>query len=85
MILNGSLSLMDKKTATLSRMYSHIVCFLLGCVSQVGQLVNVDPKAMFLSVLQLVLAPVLVGCTINTLAPGFVSEGLLGYFISPIQ
>ncbi len=33
----------------------------------------VDAKAMFLSVLQLVLAPVLVGCTINTIAPNFVS------------
>ena len=44
-------------------------CFLL----QVGQLVPLDPKGMFMSVLQLVLAPVLLGCTINTLLPGLVS------------
>lgn len=40
----------------------------------VGQLVPMDAKAMFLSVLQLVLAPVLVGCTINSIAPGVVSK-----------
>jgi BASS family bile acid:Na+ symporter len=39
----------------------------------VGQLVPVDAKAMFLSVLQLVLAPVLLGCTLNTLMPSVVS------------
>ncbi|KAF5839427.1 sodium bile acid symporter family-domain-containing protein [Dunaliella salina] len=39
----------------------------------VGQLVPLDPKAMFLSVLQLVLAPVLIGATVNTLFPKFVS------------
>ncbi len=42
--------------------------------SQVGQLVPVDAKAMFMSVLQLVLAPVLVGCTANTLAPAAVAR-----------
>lgn len=36
---------------------------------QVGQLVALDPTAMFLSVLQLVLAPVLAGCTLNTFFP----------------
>jgi len=40
----------------------------------VGQLVPLDPKAMFLSVLQLVLAPVLIGATVNTLFPKFVSK-----------
>jgi hypothetical protein len=45
---------------------------LLLCQPQVGQLVAVDPKAMFLSVLQLVLAPVLIGCTVNSIAPKLV-------------
>ena len=35
----------------------------------VGTLVPVDPAAMFVSVLQLVLAPVLVGATLNQLFP----------------
>lgn len=37
----------------------------------------VDPKAMFLSVLQLVLAPVLIGCTINSVAPSLVRVSFL--------
>lgn len=36
---------------------------------QVGTLVPVDPKAMFMSVVQLVLAPVIVGTTLNQYFP----------------
>lgn len=36
---------------------------------QVGTLVPVDPKAMFMSVVQLVLAPVIVGTTLNQCFP----------------
>ena len=42
-------------------------CFAL--VLQVGTLVPVDPKAMFTSVVQLVLAPVIVGTTLNQYFP----------------
>lgn len=43
----------------------------LCCLScfQVGTLVPVDPKAMFMSVVQLVLAPVIVGTSLNQLFP----------------
>jgi hypothetical protein len=37
--------------------------------TQVGTLVPVDPKAMFMSVVQLVLAPVIVGTTLNQYFP----------------
>ena len=36
---------------------------------QVGTLVPVDPKAMFLCVVELVLAPVIVGTTLNQFLP----------------
>lgn len=47
---------------------SCLVCMCLCCI-QVGTLVPVDPKAMFMSVVQLVLAPVIVGTTLNQCFP----------------
>lgn len=46
-----------------------ILCPVCLCCMQVGTLVPVDPKAMFMSVVQLVLAPVIVGTTLNQYFP----------------
>lgn len=48
-------------------------CPRSGCravlLAQVGTLVPVDPQAMFMSVVQLVLAPVILGTTLNQFFP----------------
>lgn len=50
-------------------------CIFVIDALQVGQALPVDAKAIFLSLCQLVLAPVLLGATINSVAPTVVSGG----------
>lgn len=64
------LSLMMTTASTLMA----IVMTPLLTLQLVGTLVPVDAKAMFLSVLQLVLAPVLVGALLNTYVPDLVTR-----------
>ncbi|KAL6746054.1 sodium bile acid symporter family-domain-containing protein [Haematococcus lacustris] len=69
-IARGDMPLSVMMTSASTLMAVFMTPFLTTLL--VGQLVPVDPKAMFVSVLQLVLLPVLVGCTINSIAPAFV-------------
>ncbi|GFH20386.1 putative sodium/metabolite cotransporter BASS1, chloroplastic [Haematococcus lacustris] len=71
-IARGDMPLSVMMTSASTLMAVFMTPFLTTLL--VGQLVPVDPKAMFVSVLQLVLLPVLVGCTINSIAPAFVSH-----------
>eukprot|EP00199_Chlamydomonas_sp_CCMP681_P001730 CAMPEP_0119104544 /NCGR_PEP_ID=MMETSP1180-20130426/2733_1 /TAXON_ID=3052 ORGANISM="Chlamydomonas cf sp, Strain CCMP681" /NCGR_SAMPLE_ID=MMETSP1180 /ASSEMBLY_ACC=CAM_ASM_000741 /LENGTH=380 /DNA_ID=CAMNT_0007089339 /DNA_START=114 /DNA_END=1257 /DNA_ORIENTATION=- len=71
-IAKGDMPLSVMMTSASTLMAVFMTPFLATIL--VGQLVPVDPTAMFLSVLQLVLAPVMVGCTINTVAPAFVKR-----------
>ena len=64
------LSLMMTTASTLMA----IIMTPLLTLQLVGTLVPVDPQAMFLSVLQLVLAPVLAGALLNTYFPSFVTS-----------